>query len=296
MPTILITGAKGQLAQELQQIQHILPNYKFLFFSKNELDITNIEQVQQIFNSHPIQVVINTAAYTQVDKAETNILQAQEININGTKNLAIACEKVGATLLHVSTDFVFDGTKNTPYLESDATNPLGIYGGSKYLGEQAALVNNPKTLIVRTSWLYSEFGHNFVKTMIKLATQHATLNVVYDQIGSPTYAFDLANALLSIVLNINKIKNYTPTQPNNNIYNFANLGVTSWYDFAVTIMQLSKKNCVVQPIFTAQYPTPAKRPAYSVLHSKKIQEDFNITIPYWKNSLEICLKKINLYP
>jgi len=280
--TILITGANGQLGSELKELSKHF-NYNFLFTSKEELNIADNPLVETFFRNNKIDICINTAAYTAVDKAETESELAFKINSEGVKNLANACQKTDAKLIHISTDFVFDGSSSTPYLENNDTNPLNIYGASKLKGEEYALEVN--AIIIRTSWVYSTFGANFVKTMLNLTKTRNELSVIFDQIGSPTYAADLAQALLHICSN----ETYLSKK---GIYNFSNEGVASWYDFALAIFEIKNIDCKVNPILTLQYPTPAKRPHFSLLNKNKFKTDFNYTIPYWRDSLKICLDKL----
>lgn len=279
--TILVTGANGQLGSELRQIAKQQTQVKWLFTDVEELDITNQKVVFSFFETQTIDVVINGAAYTQVDKAEANQDLAHRVNVDGVAHLAEACAKHNALLFHISTDFVFGGQQNTPYKETDTVHPIGIYAKTKYQGEQKALQLHDKTVIIRTSWLYSSFGHNFVKTMLRLGKERSMLKVVYDQIGSPTYARDLAVALWTMVQQKEKITQST-------VYHYANHGVGSWYDLAVAVMKNHQLNCQVHPIETKDYPTPAQRPHYSVLHTAKIKQDFNLKISHWQDALEHC--------
>lgn len=283
---ILVTGANGQLGSE---IRNLASNYNnFIFTDVNNLDITNINDVEIFFASHPIDYIINCAAYTAVDKAESNYNSANLINVIGVKNLVALSQKYSLKLIHISTDYVFDGTNHKPYVETDATNPGSVYGKTKLEAEKIILNSAIKSIIIRTSWLYSSFGNNFVKTMIRLGSEKNELNVIFDQVGTPTYAFDLAKTILDIINQSTKNKN-TFSQ---GIYHFSNQGVCSWYDFAIEIMELANINCKINPIESKDYPTPAKRPFYSVLNKSKIQNTFNISIPYWKDSLRQCIKKI----
>jgi dTDP-4-dehydrorhamnose reductase len=273
---ILVTGASGQLGQAIQFIASNYPDCEFIFASSQDLDITNEERVNHFFDTNKIDFCINAAAYTAVDKAESEIEKAESINIVGPKNLAVACKKNKAKLIHISTDFVFDGSSNKPYSEIDVTNPLGIYGKTKLDGEQAVIDNTNEYFIIRTSWVYSQFGNNFMKTMLRLASERDSLNIVSDQIGSPTNAVDLAKALLSII------------QSNSSkygIYNFSNEGIASWYDFATEIFRINKVVINVNPIPTEAFPTPAKRPKYSLLDKSKIKNTFGIEIKTWQESL-----------
>lgn len=275
---VLVTGASGQLGQSLQFIASQYSEMQFIFASSQNLDITDQERVFSFFENNKIDFCINTAAYTAVDKAESDEEKAYLVNVVGPKNLAIACQKSRSTLVHISTDFVFDGTATTPYLESDLTNPIGVYGQTKLDGEKEVALNCDKHFIIRTSWVYSQFGNNFMKTMLRLAQDRTELNVVSDQIGTPTNAVDLAYAILDIISNSEQVANY-------GIYNFSNEGVCSWYDFAKEIFKINNLNIKVNPIPTEDYPTPAKRPKYSVLDKSKIKSTFGITIKNWQDAL-----------
>ena len=278
---ILVTGASGQLGQSIQFIASNYSDCQFIFASSTDLDITNQERVNHFFDTNTIDFCINTAAYTAVDKAESETEKAESINVVGPRNLAIACQKNQVKLLHISTDFVFDGASSKPYLETDATNPLGIYGKTKLEGEQALANAMNDYFIIRTSWVYSQFGNNFMKTMLRLASERDSLSVVADQIGTPTNAVDLAEALLKII-------QYCQTEPVEvfGIYNFSNEGQCSWYDFAAEIFRVNNVSINLQPIPSTAYPTPAKRPAYSVLDKSKIKEVFGIEIKNWEESLK----------
>ena len=273
---ILVTGASGQLGQSIQFIASNYADCKFIFASSQDLDITNQEHVNHFFDTNKIDFCINAAAYTAVDKAETETEKAVSINVLGPKNLAMVCQKNNVKLIHVSTDFVFDGASSKPYLETDATNPLGVYGKTKLDGEQAVIDNMKEYFIIRTSWVYSQFGNNFRNTMLRLASERDSLSIVSDQIGSPTNAVDLAKALLYIVQsNSSKYE----------IYNFSNEGIASWYDFASEIFKINKIDIEVNPIPTEAFPTPAKRPKYSLLDKSKIKNTFGIEIKTWQESL-----------
>ena len=288
MQNILVTGADGQLGNEIRNLAANYHNFNFIFTDVNNLSITNINDVEVFFTSHPIDYVINCAAYTAVDKAESNHDSASLINVTGVKNLVALSQKYSSKLIHISTDYVFDGTNHKPYVETDDTNPQSVYGKTKLEAEKIVINSSINAIIIRTSWLYSSFGNNFVKTMIKLGSERKELNVIYDQIGTPTYAFDLGKTILDIIAQ--------STQNNNKliqgIYHFSNQGVCSWYDFAIEIMKIANINCKINPIESKDYPTPAKRPYYSILNKSKIQNTFNISIPYWKDSLRQCIKKI----
>lgn len=277
---VLVTGASGQLGQALQFIQRKYPEIQFIFASSADLDITNEEKVASFFESNQIDFCINTAAYTAVDKAESESEKANTVNVIGPENLAKACKASGATLIHISTDFVFDGTSSRPYSEEDPTNPIGIYGQTKLNGEKKVADNCTKYYIIRTSWVYSQFGNNFMKTMLRLAQDRDTLNVVNDQIGTPTNAVDLAEAIVAIIKHPNSSE-----EQNSGIYNFSNEGICSWFDFAKEIFRINAIPITVNPIPTEAYPTPAKRPAYSVLDKSKIKAIFDINIKPWQESL-----------
>ena len=287
---ILVTGSKGQLGSELRYLinqKYSLGN-KFFFTDKDKLDITKKEDIEKFVKENNIDLIINCAAYTAVDKAEDEKELADLINHKAVEYLADISKKNNIVLIHISTDYVFDGKNYKPYKEDDKTNPEGIYGLTKLKGEEAFINSGVRGIIIRTSWVYSTFGHNFVKTMLKLKDRKE-LGVVFDQVGTPTYARDLAEVILEIIdKNSNKLKNYKAE-----IFHFSNEGVCSWYDFAKAIFELKEIDIKVNPIVTKDYPTPAKRPHYSVLNKSKIKKEFNIEIPYWKESLEKCLKDIN---
>lgn len=281
--TILVTGANGQLGKELRAITAAYPDYTFLFTDKEQLSIDNIEILRSYFSAQPINYCINCAAYTAVDKAETEKESAFAINATAVGKLAAICKEFNTQLIHISTDYVFDGTGKQPYKETDAINPVSVYGQSKLQGEQLALQNNPSTIIIRTSWVFSSFGNNFVKTMLRLMKERESINVVNDQLGCPTYAADLGGAIMSIVEKKSKIIS------NDRIFNYCNEGAINWYQFALAIKELSGSTCIVNPIPSSQYPVPAKRPQYSVLDTTLIKNTFGITIPEWKESLKKCL-------
>lgn len=285
--TILVTGANGQLGNEIRVISGDYPVYSFLFVTKEDLAIDDIEAVNRYFATHVIDYCVNCAAYTAVDKAETEQEKAYLINATAVGNLAEICKKNRTQFIHISTDYVFDGTATAPYKESDPVNPVNLYGASKLKGEELAMQNNPNSIIIRTSWVYASFGNNFVKTMLRLGKERPELRVVYDQIGTPTYARDLAKAVLDILQKV--AKGEVKRSLLHGIYNYSNEGVTSWYDFAKAIFEINDIDCKVMPIETKDYPTPAARPPYSVLHKTKIKEAFGLEIPYWKHSLQSCL-------
>jgi len=286
---IVVTGANGQLGSELRVLSPSLPQYEFIFVAREQLPIDDEKAVNDLLNTHRPVCLINCAAYTAVDKAETEKEQAFRINGYATGVLAAACKEIDCRFIHVSTDYVFDGNGTSPYKTDDPVSPLGVYGASKLEGENLAMEKNPGSIIIRTSWVYSEFGKNFVKTMLKLMSERESLNVVNDQIGSPTYAADLADAILQIVQYL-QINSYAPDTAG--IYHYANTGVISWYDFATAIKEISGSKCIVNPIPTSQYPTPAKRPSYSVFDTEKIQNAFGIELHGWKDSLRKCISRL----
>jgi dTDP-4-dehydrorhamnose reductase len=285
---ILVTGANGQLGRELQQLSSRYPLFDFVFLSRTELALEDPAAISDAFTNHQPDFCINCAAYTAVDKAESEQELAFKVNGAAPGQLAKISLEHNCQFIHISTDYVFDGLASTPYKEEDAVNPQGVSGSSKLEGEKEVMRLNPKTIIIRTSWVYSEYGKNFVKTMLKLMSEKEQISVVNDQVGSPTYAADLAEAIMQIV------SNPKAAQSNPGIYHFSNEGVISWYDFAVAINELSGSKCRVNAIPTSQYPTPAKRPAYSVLDKTKIQEMFSIELKDWKESLLVCLKKLGI--
>ena len=280
---VLVTGANGQLGQSLQFIAPDYPEIDFVFCSSADLDISNLENCQAVFSKIKPNYCINAAAYTAVDKAEREAEKAYLINVNGTKNLAAVCKEYSTVLLHISTDFVFDGNASIPYTENDIPNPSGVYGQTKLDGEKAIQAVFENYYIIRTSWVYSQFGNNFMKTMLRLASEKDSISVVNDQFGTPTNAVDLANALIQIILTDNR----QPTTDNFGIYNFSNEGQCSWYDFAKKIFEINNITVNLQAIPTSSFPTPAKRPKYSVLNKLKIKSNFGIGLIDWENSLEI---------
>ena len=282
---ILVTGANGQLGCEMRRLGAVSPN-NYIFTDVAELDITNADAVMYVAKHHSIDAIINCAAYTNVDKAESDEATAELINATAVANLAAAIKEVGGTLFHVSTDYVFGSEGNTPRTEDMPLNPLGVYGRTKLHGEQAILESGCKALIFRTAWLYSEFGNNFLKTMLRLTAEKEQLNVVFDQVGTPTYAGDLALAIFSII-------EAGVYEGNEGIYHFSNEGVCSWYDFAVEIAAAAgNTNCRINPCHSSEFPSPVTRPPYSVLDKTKIKNTFDIDIPHWRESMEYCIKRI----
>jgi dTDP-4-dehydrorhamnose reductase len=285
--TILVTGANGQLGKEFRVLAASYSQYNFLFAAKDDLAIDNHEAVKKYFSETPVDFCINCAAYTAVDKAETEKETAFLINAAAVGNLAAVCAQFKAQLIHISTDYVFDGSSQQPYKETDRTNPLNTYGQSKLAGEQLALHYDPAVIIIRASWLYSSFGNNFVKTMLRLMKEKESINVVNDQVGCPTYAADLAQCILKI------IEKHAAFHIPYTIFNYCNEAAISWYQFATAIKELSNSNCIINPIPSSQYPTPAKRPPYAVLNTGRIKEVFALNIPQWRESLEKCLLLIS---
>lgn len=281
---ILITGCNGQLGNELQLLEKNYSEHTFFNTDVHELDITNAEAIDKFVSSNNIDIIINCAAYTAVDKAENNKELCQVLNADAPAYLAKAISKRNGWMIQVSTDYVFDGTKNTPYVETDSPCPNSVYGSTKLDGEKAVEQACKNTMIIRTAWLYSSFGNNFVKTMMRLGKEKDELNVIFDQIGTPTYARDLAIAIMTAVE-----KGIVP-----GIYHFSNEGVISWYDFTKAIHRLSGiTSCHVRPIHTEEYPTAATRPHYSVLDKTKIKKTYGIEIPYWEDSLAECINILN---
>ena len=278
---VLVTGSGGQLGQSLQFIAKNHSEIDFVFCDSTQLDITNKIEVKAIFNQTKPNFCINAAAYTAVDKAESEYETAELINVIGAINLAEVCKEFEVVLLHISTDFVFDGNKKTPYKEVDNTNPSGVYGQTKLDGELAIQAIWQKHYIVRTSWVYSQFANNFLKTMLRLASERTTLSVVNDQIGTPTNAVDLAETLVEIIIKTNQ----QPANDNFGIYNFSNEGQCSWYEFAKKIFEFNNIQIDLKPIPTTDFPTPAKRPKYSVLDKSKIIDTFGLQIKSWEESL-----------
>ena len=272
----LVVGSNGQLGCELKARLSSEADYK----DHTSLDITNETAVEKFFKENRYDIVINCAAYTAVDKAEDDKEAADRVNRVGPALLA----KYGRNIIHISTDYVFDGTAHTPYRETDPTNPQSVYGCTKLAGEKAVLQEAQSAAIIRTSWLYSAHGNNFLKTMRRVGAERENLGVIFDQIGTPTYAGDLADAIVSILPQMKNVKK--------EIYHFSNEGIASWYDFAVAIMALSNIKCIIEPIETRQYVTRATRPPYSVLNKSKIKDEFGISIPHWMDGLKRCISHI----
>jgi|TARA_B110000879_G_C11144222_1_gene501675 dTDP-4-dehydrorhamnose reductase len=286
LQTILVTGSSGQLGRSIQSIALDYPDYEFVFANRQQLNLSNETSLAKFFGYNTFDIVINCAAYTAVDNAEAEPELANQINHLAVRQLANIAKQQNAKLIHISTDYVFNGKQYRPYLEADEVAPHGVYGQTKLSGEQAiqnTLKNN--AIIIRTSWVYSEYGNNFVKTMLKLGQERDSLNVIFDQVGTPTYAKDLAKDIMSIV----QSQEFRQEDFTTNILHFSNEGVCSWYDFAKTIFELANIQCHVNAIETKDYPTPAKRPHYSVLNKAKIKQTYNLAIPYWKDSLKQCL-------
>jgi len=286
---VLITGSKGQLGSEIKELASEYENLQCVFKDLPELDICDAEVLNTFIIDQHINAVINCAGYTAVDKAEEEALIAQKVNSEGVLNLANALKKVDGKLIHISTDYVFDGNHSQPYKESDPVSPIGVYGQTKRAGELAVLNSSIDAIVIRTSWLYSMYGNNFVKTMLRIGKNKKSIQVVSDQLGTPTYAKDLAKTCLDILSDAGS----TNISKKGSLYHYSNEGVTSWYDFATAIMEISNIDCKVIPIETKDYPTQARRPMYSVLDKSKIKSDFKVTILHWRDSLANCIKKIN---
>lgn len=285
MSKILVTGENGQLGSEIKEISSSYTQHEFTFVDRNTLDLSNLCKLEDYFDDKIFNVIINCAAYTAVDKAQSENDLADTINHRAVSLLAKIAKKKNMAFIHISTDYVFNGQNHRPYIETDPTDPQGVYGRTKRDGENAILDVAPQnSIIIRTSWVYSSFGNNFVKTMLRLGCERDSLGVIFDQVGTPTYAHDLAKTILDI---LPKINNEAPE-----IYHYSNEGVASWYDFAQAIFELTNISCEIKAITTAQYPTPAVRPQYSLLNKSEIKNNFEITIPYWRDSLKECLKEL----
>lgn len=286
MNNILVTGSKGQLGLELKNLESNFSNYTFFFTNKSSLDISNFEDVSAFISKNNITTIINCAAYTKVDGAEDAPDLANEINHFAVKNIAEIAKKRNIKLIHISTDYVFDGTSKIPYKEVAITNPQNVYGATKLKGEKAILaLNPPNSVIIRTSWLYSIFGKNFVKTILKLSKEKESISVVSDQIGSPTNAGDLAKTILQIIPFVKS--------DGVELYHYTNKGKCSWFQFAEEIIKLSKNKCEVVPVSSSTFNSKAKRPNFSLLNTTKIEEAYQLNIPHWKDSLKKCVEKLN---
>jgi dTDP-4-dehydrorhamnose reductase len=282
---VLIFGANGQLGQSLKSIvsDYTLPTFNFVFLSKDESNILNIETLEEVFIKYSPKYIINCAAYTQVDLAEDFKEEAYNINVTGTKNIAIFCNKYDSSLIHISTDFVFEGNKATLLKEDDICNPINYYGLSKLQGEKEIEKKIKEYFIIRTSWLYSEFGNNFVKTMLRLGNEKESLNVVNDQFGTPTYAVDLAEFLISII---------DAESQKYGVYHYSNEGVSSWYDFSKAIFEYTNNSIKISPVASSEFKTKAVRPSFSVMDKTKVKTKLNIEVKHWRDSLKECLNKI----
>jgi len=284
---ILVTAGNGQLGSDITVLAPEYKEFDFIFLDRALLDLSDSEAIGTYFANNKFDVIINTAAYTAVDKAEENTKTVQIVNEHAVKKLAEVAKESATQFIHISTDYVFDGENYKPYIETDQTNPQGVYGQTKLAGEQAMLAVSPvNSAIIRTSWLYSSFGTNFVKTMLHLGKERDELGVIFDQVGTPTYAKDLATVIL------NGIRDSKFNSEQCQVYHYSNEGVCSWYDFAKAIFEISNITCKTNAIETKDYPTPAKRPKYSVLNKAKIKAELGISVPYWRDSLKECLTKI----
>jgi dTDP-4-dehydrorhamnose reductase len=284
MKNILVTGSNGQLGNEIKDLQHNYPDYNFIFTDIDELDLTDKKAVSDFFNKNSVDICINCAAYTAVDKAEDEKELALLINRDTVKTLAFNCNKTNCFFIHISTDYIFNGRSYRPYIETDTPSPESYYGLTKLKGEEVALQHSNNIIIIRTSWLYSKYGNNFVKTMLRLGKEKNSLGVVVDQVGTPTYAGDLAKAILEIIGKSNK--------PAKDIFHFSNEGAISWYDFAKAVIYEAGISCQINPIESKDFPSKANRPFYSVLNKTKIKSTYNIEIPYWLESLRKVLTEL----
>jgi dTDP-4-dehydrorhamnose reductase len=285
---ILVTGSNGQLGSEIKALKSAYPALMFLFSDLPELDICKLALLSDFVKENEIQAIINCAAYTAVDKAEEDVEIAGLVNASAVGNLITVAEEHQLKLIHISTDYVFDGTSFVPYIEDMPVSPLGVYGVTKREGEEFVINSSAEAILIRTSWLYSSFGNNFVKTMLRLGNDRDSLGVIFDQVGTPTYAKDLAQTCLEILSKSERL------DAQGKVYHFSNEGVASWYDFAKAIMKMGEVVCQVNPIESKDYPTPAARPHYSVLNKSKIKANFGIQIPYWRDSLKDCIEKLQL--
>lgn len=280
LPTIIVTGKNGQLGSELLALHMSYPGYRFVFLDRNQLDFASLKELKALFETYRPDFFINAAAYTAVDKAETDKKLAMEVNGEAVGKIAKACYENGTRLIHISTDYVFDGQAKNPYQPDHCTSPVNFYGESKLKGEQLAMAGNKATIIIRTAWVYSAYGHNFVKTMLRLMSERPSIGVVSDQFGAPTYARDLAVAIMTII---------EQGAQRTGIYHFSNAGKISWYDFACAIRDKTGLSCQINPITTADFPTPAKRPAYSVLDTSSLNRDYGVQPRGWQDALQECL-------
>lgn len=285
-PIIAVTGKNGQLGSELQQLINMLPDFEFVFTDREEMDLTDTLAIEQFFRDHQPAYFVHGGAYTAVDKAETEKELAFAINATATGLIAAQCKVYNTVLIYISTDYVFNGATHLPYEPDEKPDPLNQYGYTKLVGEQMAMENNVHTIIIRTSWVYSIYGHNFVKTMLRLMKERTDISVVSDQYGAPTYAADLAKAIIDI------IKYCAIHPPVRGIYHYSNEGNISWYEFAITIQQMAHLQCNVHAITTEQYPTPARRPMYTVMDKQKIQSVFGVQLRNWQDSLKECIGKL----
>ncbi|WP_040726098.1 dTDP-4-dehydrorhamnose reductase [Thiomicrorhabdus sp. Kp2] len=301
----LVTGKDGQLGQSLLVLKEAYPLLDMTFVGRNELDLSSATSIKDYFKEKAFDVIINCAAYTAVDKAESEPELADQINHIAVKQLAEIAKQQDSVLIHISTDYVFNGQNYKPYIETDETDPQNVYGSTKLKGEQAIQAINPKGCIIRTSWVYSEYGNNFVKTMLRLGKEKEQLGIIFDQVGTPTYTGDLAETILQIVnskqlvvsreynnADANLLTTHHALLTKNEVFHFSNEGVCSWYDFAKTIFELNGVECQVNPIETKDYPVPATRPHYSLMNKAKIKQVYNLEMPYWKDSLKVCLQKL----
>lgn len=282
---ILVTGSKGQLGSELREAAHAFSNFRFVFTDKEELDVCRGEEIYRFMKKQKIGCLINAAAYTAVDRAEEEREEAMKLNSVAVRHMAEAAARLNALMIQLSTDYVFEGTHYRPYTESDRANPRTVYGKSKLDGEVEVLFNAKRALIIRTAWLYSPHGHNFVRSILKKAAAGEDLHVVSDQVGSPTYARDLARAILQIIPRL-------PARMRTEIYHYSNEGVASWFDFARAIVEIKKLHVNVVPVDSTAISTTAPRPFYSVLDKKRIKTDFGLEVPYWRDSLAHCLARM----
>src|SRR5690554_6658942 len=284
MKQVLVTGANGQLGSELKKLSKKTLNINFIFIERNDMPLEDSSVITRFLNKIKPDLIINAAAYTAVDKAEVEKELSEQVNHYSVETISKWCSKNKAKLIHISTDYVFDGKSNTPYKENEMTSPINWYGETKLRNEKAIIKNNADAIIIRTSWVYSEYGNNFVKTMLNLMNIRDEINVIDDQIGTPTYALDLAK----VIINIIEYKNWIP-----GMFHYSNEGRISWYDFAVKIAELKKLNCKINPISSHQFPTIAARPNYSLLDKNKISKTYKVTVPKWEESLKECLQLLN---